>query len=37
MVATVWQTSADFLKHYVDIRGCPFFDSGSARFKAIMA
>jgi hypothetical protein len=24
MVANVWQTSADFLKHYVDIRGCPF-------------
>jgi hypothetical protein len=28
MVAAVWQTSADFLKHYVHIRGCPFFDFG---------
>ena len=28
MVAAVWQTSADFLKHDVHIRGCPFFDFG---------
>jgi hypothetical protein len=28
MVAAVWQTSADFLKHYVHFRGYPFFDFG---------
>jgi hypothetical protein len=26
MVAAVWQTSADLLKHDVHIRGCPLFD-----------
>ena len=28
MVAAVWQTSADLLKHDLHIRGCPFIDVG---------
>jgi hypothetical protein len=36
MVATVWQTSADFLKHYVDIRGCPFFDFGHLTPRSVI-
>jgi hypothetical protein len=28
MVAPVRQASADFLKHYIHIRSCPFFDFG---------
>jgi hypothetical protein len=36
MVAAVRQTSADFLKHYVHIRGCPIFDFGHLTPRSVI-
>jgi hypothetical protein len=36
MVAAVWQTSADFLKHYVHFRGYPSFDFGHLTPRSVI-